>query len=156
MVKNIKSEKHDSSSYTATIDDETWSGINSKTRFWDMVQEAIVAGEPVEPYVNPETLVTPIQYIQDLGRQWANLNPYKMDRMKMEMLEDHYTNLDAAGKAAFKARLTVGGVDRFSIIVNFRNTLKSIYAANPQTWNESPISKNEVDAVWNVIKSWNT
>jgi hypothetical protein len=50
---NIKAENANNTSYRATINGTTWSGIHERSNMWASVQAAIADGAEVEPYVEP-------------------------------------------------------------------------------------------------------
>ena len=125
---------------------------------WKYAQTGADMPTDIRPYI-PPTPQTPKEWVKATGRVWADLDPYKMDRFRMEEFEQLWNGWDAAARDEYRARFTVNGHDRLQDMINFRSDLKAVYAAAPADWSawdtaNPDNTQADILALWATIKSW--
>jgi hypothetical protein len=135
QATNIKCENATGTSYKATINGTTWSGIHERSNMWASVQKAIADGATVEPFPTPTLADLKVVKIRAIDAKTATLikSGFTYDGNLFSMSEK--AQLNWAALAAAKANgilsypMTVSTSTEGSYVIQDTNELSSFLLA---------------------------
>jgi hypothetical protein len=107
-VTNIEAENAEGTRYKATVRGQTWSGIHEGLQDWEVLHEAIAAGEPVKPYPVPskEDILADIITMIDLRTHQIITGGFQWQGKTLSSSEAAQANFLAVEQARQRGEIT--------------------------------------------------